>query len=339
MTYVDLKYINILSGRLSQFKRKTNNLFNFRCPFCGDSQKNKLKARGYIYAKENKYSFKCHNCGTTSSVGNLIKHVDTNLFKEYRTESFLDTNRSLSTKTNTKPEGIVFDKRKYHFKTPLKNLKKISQLQYNHPAKVYVEKRRIPREYHRKLYYAPYFAKFVNSIIPRKLSEDNDEPRLIIPFFDEYENLIGFQGRAFSKNAVRYITIMLDESKPKIFGLDEVDWTKKVYVLEGPIDSMFVPNSIAMIGADGGAYINSKKTQDIVIVYDNEPKSSMIHKKLSKKIDEGFSVCIWQSFLKYKDINDMILSGMSKVEILNIINESTFQDLKAKMKLVEWSKV
>ena len=83
MTYVDLKYINILSGRLSLFKRKTNNLFNFRCPFCGDSQKNKLKARGYIYAKENKYSFKCHNCGTTSSVGNLIKHVDTNLFKEY----------------------------------------------------------------------------------------------------------------------------------------------------------------------------------------------------------------------------------------------------------------
>ena len=132
---------------------------------------------------------------------------------------------------------------------------------------------------------------------------------------------------------------MLDESKPKIFGLDEVDWTKRVYVLEGPIDSMFVPNSIAMIGADGGSYINRKKTQDIVIVYDNEPKSSMINKKLSKKIDEGFSVCIWQNFLKYKDINDMILSGMSKVEILNIINESTFQNLKAKMKLVEWSKV
>ena len=179
----------------------------------------------------------------------------------------------------------------------------------------------------------------MNSLIPRKLSEENDEPRLIIPFFDEYENLIGFQGRAFSKNAVRYITIMLDESKPKIFGLDEVDWTKRVYVLEGPIDSMFVPNSIAMIGADGGSYINRKKTQDIVIVYDNGPKSSMINKKLSKKIDEGFSVCIWQNFLKYKDINDMILSGMSKVEILNIINESTFQNLKAKMKLVEWSKV
>ena len=65
----------------------------------------------------------------------------------------------------------------------------------------------------------------------------------------------------------------------------------------------------------------------------------MINKKLSKKIDEGFSVCIWQNFLKYKDINDMILSGMSKVEILNIINVNTFQDLNAKLKLVEWSKI
>lgn len=335
MTYVDLKYINILSGRLSQFKRKTNNLFNFRCPFCGDSQKNKLKARGYIYAKENKYSFKCHNCGTTSSVGNLIKHVDISLFKEYRMEAFVNKDRVVK----EKPKEITFSKREYHFKTPLKSLKKISQLQYNHPAKEYVQKRKIPNEYHRKLYYAPYFAKFVNSIIPRKLSEENDEPRLVIPFFDEYQNLIGFQGRAFSKNAVRYITIMIEEDKPKIFGLDEVDWTKRVYALEGPIDSMFIDNSIAMIGADGGTYINSKKKQDIVIVYDNEPKSSMIYKKLSRNIDEGLSVCIWPNFLQYKDINDMILSGMTKVEILNIINVSTFQDLKAKMKLVEWSKL
>ena len=335
MTYVDLKYINILSGRLSLFKRKTNNLFNFRCPFCGDSQKNKMKARGYVYAKENKYSFKCHNCGITSSIGNLIKHVDMSLFKEYRMEAFVNKDRVVK----EKPKEITFSKREYHFKTPLKGLKKISQLQHNHPAKEYVQKRKIPNEYHRKLYYAPYFAKFVNSIIPRKLSEDNDEPRLVIPFFDEYENLIGFQGRSFSKNSIRYITIMIEEDKPKIFGLDEVDWTKRVYALEGPIDSMFIDNSIAMIGADGGAYINSKKKQDIVIVYDNEPKSSMIYKKLSRNIDEGFSVCIWPNFLQYKDINDMILSGMTKVEILNIINVNTFQDLNAKMKLVEWSKL
>ncbi len=337
MSYIELKYINMLSSRLSQFKRKSERLFNFRCPFCGDSQTNKLKARGYIYPRENKYSYKCHNCGITSSIGNLIKHVDETMFKEFRTESFLDTRRSNGESQKNKSQGIIFDKRKYNFKTPLKALKRVSQLQYNHPVKKYVEKRMIPNEYHRKLYYAPYFAKFVNSLIPRKLSDKNDEPRLIIPFFDEYENLIGFQGRAFNNNPLKYITIMLDTSKPKIYGLEEVDWYKKVYVVEGPIDSMFLPNSIAMAGADGGTYINEKK-QNVVLIFDNESKSCEITKKLSKNIDDGFSVCIWPSFLKQKDINDMILSGMSKVEIMNIINDNTFDKLKAKTKLSEWRK-
>jgi hypothetical protein len=338
MSYIEQKYINILSGRLSQFKRKSDNLFNFRCPFCGDSDSNKLKARGYIYSRESKFSYKCHNCGITSSIGNLIKHVDNTLFKEYRTESFLDTRRIKPSEEKNKSQGITFTKRKYHFNTPLKALKKVSQLQYDHPVKKYIQKRMIPNEYHRKLYYAPYFAKFVNSIIPKKLNENHDEPRLIIPFFDEYENLIGFQGRAFNNNPIKYITIMIDNTKPKIFGLDEVDWTKRVYVVEGPIDSMFIDNSIAMAGSDGGAYINDKK-QNIVLVYDNESKSSEIINKISKNIDDKFSVCIWPTFLKEKDINDMILSGMTKIEILQIINDNTFADLRAKTKLSEWRKI
>lgn len=338
MSYIELKYINILSGRLSQFKRKSENLFNFRCPFCGDSQTNKLKARGYIYSRENKFSYKCHNCGITSSIGNLIKHVDETMFKEYRTESFMDTRRSDGERQKNKSQGIVFDKRKYHFKTPLKILKQISQLSASHPAKLYVVKRKIPNKYHRKLYYAPYFAKFVNTLIPRKLPEQNDEPRLLIPFFDEYENLMGFQGRSFDpKSKLKYITIMLDESKPKIFGLEDIDWNKKVYVVEGPIDSMFIQNSIAMAGADGGAYINSKK-KNVILIYDNESKSSEIIKKISKNIDDGFSVCIWPNYLKQKDINDMILSGMTEVEISNIINDNTFDKLEAKTKLSEWRK-
>jgi len=250
----------------------------------------------------------------------------------------LDTRRSKPESDKDISKGIVFTKRKYHFSTPLKSLKKVSQLRHDHPVKKYVQKRMIPNEYHRKLYYVPYFAKYVNSLIPRKLPEQNDEPRLLIPFFDEYENLIGFQGRAFSKTKLKYITIMLDDSKPKIFGLDEVDWHKKVYVVEGPIDSMFLPNCIAMAGADGGAYINDKK-ENVVLVYDNESKSSEITTKISKNISDGFSVCIWPNFLKQKDINDMILSGMTKVEILNIINDNTFNDLRAKLKLSEWKKI
>ena len=332
--YIDLKYLNILSGQLSQFKRKDNNLFNFRCPFCGDSEKNKLKARGYVFLVEGAYLYKCHNCGTSANIDKLLSHVNSELHREYRTERFVDSGRK-PVQRNQGKTGIQFTSRKYHTNTPLKTLKKISQLAFDHPAKRYVEKRKIPLEYHRKLFYAPKFAKWVNSIVPNKLDEKYDEPRLIIPFFDEYENLIGFQGRAFGKSAVKYITIMLNEDAVKVYGLEEVDKRKKVYVTEGPIDSMFLPNSLAMAGSD----MKSLGLQDVVYIYDNEPRSKQILSKIAKNISAGHSVCIWPSFLQEKDINDMILAGMSISEILKIINDNTFENLKAKVKLAEWRKV
>ena len=332
--YIDLKYLNQLSGQLSQFKRKDNNLFNFRCPFCGDSEKNKLKARGYVFLVEGAYLYKCHNCGVSANIDKLISHVSPDMYKEYRTERFIDKRREPVTPAKTST-GIKFRNRNYHLKTPLKSLKKISQLEHNHPAKQYVEKRMIPKEYHRKLFYAPKFAKWVNTIIPNKLDEKYDEPRLIIPFFDEQERLFGFQGRAFGKSAVKYITIMLDEGAIKVFGLEDVDKTKRIYITEGPIDSMFLPNSIAMAGSD----MKSLDIQDVVYIYDNEPRSKQILNKIDKNISAGHAVCVWPSYLKEKDINDMILSGMSISEVVRIINDNTFSKLTAKVKLAEWRKV
>jgi len=332
--YIDLKYLNILSGQLSQFKRKDNNLFNFRCPFCGDSDKNKLKARGYVFLVEGAYLYKCHNCGISANIDKLLSHVNSNLHQEYRTERFVDSGRKPVQRKMGKT-GIQFASRKYHTNTPLKSLKKISQLEHNHPAKLYVEKRMIPKEYHRKLFYAPKFAKWVNSIVPNKLNEKYDEPRLIIPFFDEYENLLGFQGRAFGKSAVKYITIMINENATKVYGLEDIDKSKRVYITEGPIDSMFLPNSIAMAGSD----MKSLDIQDVVYIYDNEPRSKQILNKIDKNISAGHAVCVWPSYLKEKDINDMILSGMSISEVVRIINDNTFENLRAKVKLAEWRKV
>lgn len=332
--YIDLKYLNILSGQLSQFKRKDNNLFNFRCPFCGDSDTNKLKARGYVFLVEGAYLYKCHNCGISTNIDKLISHVNVQLHKEYRTERFVNPARK-PVERNKGKTGVQFTSRKYHTNTPLKTLKKISQLNHDHPAKLYVERRKIPKERHRKLFFAPKFSKWVNSILPNKLNEKYDEPRLVIPFFDERENLIGFQGRAFGKSAIKYITIMLDDDAIKVYGLDDVVKTKRVYITEGPIDSMFLPNSLAMAGSD----MKSMNLPDVVYIYDNEPRSSEIIKKMEKNISAGSSVCVWPSFLKEKDINDMILAGYDISEILEIINGNTFENLRAKVKLAEWRKV
>lgn len=336
MSYIDLKYLNILSSQLGLFKRKNDNLWNFRCPYCGDSQRDKTKARGYVFQREGKYIYKCHNCGQGASLSNLIKHVNPHLHKEYVMESFGD--RINEKRRDEKPKYKKVDIRKLRkpkWTNQLNGINKISQLKIDHPARKYVEKRRIPKSKHYKLFYAPKFYRWVNSLVPDKFPNiQKDEPRLVIPFVNEHEELIGFQGRAFGKSQPKYITIMLDEEAPKIFGMDTVDWRKPVVIVEGPIDSLFLPNAIAMAGADAARF-----TGDVVFCYDNEPRSPEIVKRMERDIEEGKSIVIFPNGIEEKDINDMVIAGRDPDEISAIISNNTFNGLMAKAKLSEWRKI
>jgi hypothetical protein len=154
--------------------------------------------------------------------------------------------------------------------------------------------------------------------------------------------LFGFQGRSFKKNAkVRYITIILDDSKPKLFGLDKVDEDEQIYVVEGPLDSLFIPNCIASCGSDLTTslhHITPDKSK-FSVVYDNEPRNEEIVKKIEKAIDQGYNVCIWPDSVSEKDINDMVLAGYTPAKLVDIINENTYSGLKAKLRFSEWKKV
>lgn len=335
--YIDTKYLHLLSSSLDQFKRKGDSVYNFRCPFCGDSQTDLRKARGYVFQKQGTYLYKCHNCGKGSTIPNLIQHVNPQLYKEYALERFSDKQRK-GVDPSSKPE-LRFTKRPNYLKTPLKGLKKISQLGIDHPAKKYVERRKIPKNLHFKIFYAPKFYAFVNQCVPNKIQNiEHDEPRLIIPLLDIDKNLLGFQGRAFGKSNAKYITIMLNEGNPKIFGLDTTDMTKPVYVVEGPIDSMFIKNCIAMVGADVSG-LDSYKGTEFVYVYDNEPRSKEIVARIEKTIEAGKSVVIFPNYIGEKDINDMILANRSVEELEDIISNNTFSGLEAKLKLSEWRKI
>lgn len=340
--YIDVKYLNLLSSQLGQFKRKNDKLWNFRCPYCGDSQKDKTKARGYVFANDSNLVYKCHNCGIGSGLGKLIKHVNPNLYKQYSLEKFKDKGHTKQTpkyqKTNTGDKFTTNIIPKFlRGDSPLKMLKTISQLNNDHPVKKYVQARKIPNTYHRSLFYAPKFYKWVNECIPNKFDLDTvkDEPRLVIPFLNEEENLFGFQGRAFGKSQLRYITIMLDETAPKIFGLDKVDWNKPVVIVEGPIDSMFLDNAIAMAGADTSRF----ESQDVVYCWDNEPRNPEIVKRMSRAIEEGKSIVIFPNGIEEKDINDMVLGGRDPAEVQAIISNNTFNGLSAKAKLSEWKRI
>jgi len=331
--WLDQKYIGLVSSRLERFRRVSNKTYNFRCPICGDSQKNRSKARGFLFPSDDGgYLYHCHNCNITLGLSKFIETIDNSLFKEYSFEKL-----SLSGTNHVKSDVELFaDKMKtpsFIKATPLRQLKKVSQLAWDHPVKKYVINRDIPNTYHSKLFYAPKFKKFVNSIVPDKFqSEKNDEPRLIIPFLDEEKNLFGFQGRAFSNNSIRYITIMLNDSKPKIFGLDTCDRNKVHYILEGPIDSMFVENSIAMAGGSiDWTFVNKNS----VFVYDNEPRSKETCAKIQKVVDMNHKVVIWPEFIKQKDVNDMINEKECN-NINKLLNNNTSQGLEAKLLFTAW---
>lgn len=335
MLIIDHKYVGLLSNRLLRFTKVNPKTYNFRCPICGDSKRNSYKARGYIMEKKDVMLFYCHNCNASLSFANFLKQQDITLYTEYMQEKFLDKQ---SVKQEIVPDITKIVWPDYRFNSPLKHLKKISQLPHDHPAKLYVVQRKIPFDQHHKLFYAPRFKAWVNKCIPEKFNvSDGDEPRLIIPFIDKEKKCFGVQGRSFKKDGLRYITIMFDESKPKIFGYDTVDLSKRVYVLEGPIDSMFISNAIAMAGSD----VNLDKlpdgwTQDLAFVYDNEPRNKQIVKKMEKAIDLGYNVVIWPDNIQQKDVNDMILSDLNPMQL---IRDNTYYGLEAKMRISQWKKV
>ncbi len=302
----------------------------FRCIVCGDSKKNKYKTRGHFFEHKGTLFTKCFNCSYSTSIEQFMKEYNPTLYSEYKVEKLADY----------KYENSVIDVPKVKRKAVL-DLEKISSLHHNHPAKVYISNRKIPSHTHYNIFYAPKFMEWVNTLVPDKFSIDQlkkDEPRIILPFLDENNELFGFQGRSIDPNSkIRYITIMLDESKSKVFGLNTVNMNKKFYVTEGPIDSLFIDNCIAMAGSD----IDDKllNMDNAVIIYDNEPRNREIVKKIDIDIKKGYNVCLWPNDWKYKDINDAVMDSYGPAMIQYIIDNNTYNGLSAKMRFVNWKKI
>ena len=328
-SYTDLKYISKISSRLEQFKQK-NNLFNFRCPHCGDSKKSKTKARAYLYVKKNDFFFKCHNCGMGQNLLNFLKFVDPKVYEEYLLDRYKD-NRPATPRP-------VFDFKPVKFinTTILDDIKKICDLKDTHPARQYCKKRLIPEKYLDKLYYCDKFTEFVNKAKKNTFTTAKEHPRLIIPFYDLSNKLIAFQGRAFGNENPKYLTIKTDENAKKIFGLERVNLQNHIYITEGPIDSLFIDNCIAAGGAD--LLFDKVPPEQITYIFDNEPRNLEIINRMSTVIDKDFNIVIWSDEVREKDINEMIMNGLSQDKLIKIIEENTYSKLSALTKLSYWRK-
>ena len=127
---------------------------------------------------------------------------------------------------------------------------------------------------------------------------------------------------------------MLEENAPKIYGLDNIKTAETVYVTEGPFDSTFISNSIAMCGADGD--VSKWGITNPVWIYDNEPRNRQIVERLAATIDRGDRVVIFPKNILEKDINDMYLSGQN---VQRVVESNIYQGLEAKLKLNDWKRV
>lgn len=323
MDAIDDYYINLLASGLEKFKKVKPGLYNCRCRICGDSQKNKTKARGYFYSKNNNTNYKCHNCGINISFNNYLKQLDPALHEQYILEKYKKGVTGKNFVVNT-PK---FENPKPVFKAKL-NLPRASEAEI---TRSYLESRNIDPQ---KFYYAKEFKSWVNSIKPtfNKRALYYEEERLIIPLYYQKE-LIGFQGRTLGSSTIKYITIMLDENAPKVYNYDDIDNTKPVYILEGPFDSYFVDNSIAMCGAD----VDLKKLNisQPIYIYDNEPRNKEILGRMEKTISQNLPIVIWPKNIKQKDVNLMILAGLN---VNQIIQDNIYTGLLANLNFNEWKK-
>lgn len=337
MLYVDLKYISLISSHLRNFKQKNRCLYNCSCPICGDSEKKKNKARGFFYQHGNSMLYKCHNCSAGMGVGNFLKsnfpsHYDSYIFEKYKS----------GVEKKVTPDELITKTKVCLHAFESSYAIKIAELPDAHYAKQYVLNRQIPTTAHSRLYYTDDFASLVNDVFPNKY--DNlkpEEPRLIIPFLNENRQLIGLQGRSFGADKqLRYITIRSQPGVDLIYGLDRIDYSKPVCVVEGPIDSLFLSNCVAAANSDlVSASTKLSSAAKTVLIYDNEPRNKEIVRLMEQAIKIGHSVCIWPHDIQQKDINEIILSGKPSNELQSIINERVFTGLQAELEFLMWKKV
>ena len=342
MIYIDHKYIRLLSSQLEHFKQKSEELYNFRCPVCGDSQKNKYKARGYVFRRKDSLIFKCHNCGDSRSLGNLIKHIDSTMHGQYVMERY-KSGASSSKVSISKPEfqfaAPVFAKHSPGKLLASIGAVRLSTLSDGHVANQFVENRKLPSQKTKGLYYIDDEEK-LESLSPKYKDRIVGHcERLLLPFCDVDGNMTGLTGRALDDKGLRYLALKFNaENEPLIFGLEKWDGRKSTIVVEGALDSLFFRNAIAVGGADFGRLGGLVEKETTTIVFDNEPRNKEIVNRMAKIIDAGWTICIWPENILEKDVNDMVLAGQTAEEIEGMINMNKFSGLQAKFRLNGWKK-
>lgn len=337
--YIQRLYADQLGSRLERHRVQSYSPYksNFRCHICGDSATNKFKKRGFILEKDKGLIYYCHNeCGTIG-FERYLKEYHGDLYTMYKFDVIKSLKQDYKEDEDDQVEEIQSDN-----SFTLDSLD-IDKAITSKKAYQYLRDRMIPDDRLDDIFLTKYFYKFVNQLITDKFPEQYEskvDARLVFPMRYYNGEIFGVVGRAIDpSNSHRYLTIKFDDDKPKIFGLEKLNKSLFAYVVEGPIDSMFVNNGIALAGTDGNPDDIFLSVKDYAVILDNQPRSKSVIKKYQKYIDKGCKMVIWPPDIHEKDINDMVISGISIQKINEIIRLNTFEGLKLKIMFNQWRKI
>ena len=343
--YLEVKYARMVGSSIERWKVKKESPFhgNGRCPICGDSSTSKTKTRFHIREFSGTVFVSCFNCSYSTNLIRYLKTYQPSLYSEFVFERYRVIG-SENTPIIQAPKVVLDDSvfvpiRKAAGGVFKLDLPFVSDLPKNDPVRLYMDARRLP-EY--PFLYAAEFYKF-SSQFNEELEENyeknqRDEARIVIPFFSPKGDCFAYQGRSLERNpSQKYITIIIDKKIPKIFGIDKINLKEPLTIVEGPLDNLFLNNSLASVNASLVA--TAKKLlpivdkKNITLVYDCEPRNPVICKMYGEAIDAGYNIVIWPTSQTEKDINDLFLSGKNPNKV---IADNTRSGLLARLEFDRW---
>ena len=334
--YIQINYAKIVGRTLDRFKIKKESPLhiNSRCPICGDSSKSNSLCRFHIREHDSNIFVSCFNCGYSTHLAGFLKTYHPSIYQEYIFERY---------KSGPKDTPVITTKIETIKTAPAAlsslDICYIKDLPETHPARSYVASRHLPAY---PFMYAERFYEFASKYNPDLVKTERDEPRLIIPFFDRKGNIFAFQGRDLSGvSSLKYVTIRINKKIPNIFGLDRCNFKEPLIIVEGPLDSLFLRNSVAAVNS--GLVATAEKLLPVInkhlitLVFDAEPRNREICKMYQDAITKGYKIVIWPLNQGDKvDINDLILRGKDPQKI---IDSHTYQGLTAQILFDQWKKI